>query len=405
MKIVSIATSKKKGTRKTCVNEAELIADHGLAGDAHAGKWHRQVCFLASESIEKAKSRGLDVTFGDFAENIATTGIDWKNIPVGTKLRLGDEALVEITQIGKECKKKCAIFYQAGDCIMPREGVFARVIEGGIIRREDKITFILPETNLIYWNNQTDIEISHFLIGEEPLSIRIQGKAYSVVMRTPGDEIAHVAGFCLGEGIIDSPDDFISIGFCDGTDSNVVTVTLTPSRREIVSQLLERRGFVSQTSCGLCGRELIEDLYQTIRPLTDDLSIDINKALYCLESLSDNQPVRNATHASHAAAIFSAEFELLSVAEDVGRHNALDKAIGKLFLGNKLSQASLLVLSSRVSFELVQKAAKANIPVLLATSRPTELAVKLASEINMTIACLARDTGLFIYCGGKRLKR
>ena len=154
MEIVSIATSRKKGTKKTRVNEAELIADHGINGDAHAGKWHRQVCFLASESIEKARSRGLDVTFGDFAENIATTGIDWKNIPVGTRLRLGDKALVEITQIGKECKQKCAIFYQAGDCIMPREGVFAKVIEGGIIRCGDKIRFVLPETNLIHWKNK-----------------------------------------------------------------------------------------------------------------------------------------------------------------------------------------------------------------------------------------------------------
>lgn len=405
MKIVSIATSRKKGTRKNCVSEAELIADHGINGDAHAGKWHRQVCFLAAESIEKARNRGLDVTFGDFAENIATTGIDWKNIPVGTKLMLGEKALVEITQIGKECKQKCAIFYQAGDCIMPREGVFAKVLEGGIIRNGDKIRFILPETNLIHWKNKTEIPVSHFLIGEEPLSIRIQGKPYSVVMRTPGDEIAHVAGFCLGEGIIDSPDDLISIGFCDGADTNVVTVTLTPTRREIVSDILDRRGFVSQTSCGLCGKELIEDLYQTIRPLSDDLSIDINKALYCLESLPDHQLLRETTYASHAAAIFSSEYELLSIAEDVGRHNALDKAVGKLFLGNKLPQASILVLSSRVSFELVQKAAKANIPVLLAVSRPTELAVKLASEINMTIACLARDAGLFIYCGEKRLKR
>jgi FdhD protein len=288
---------------------------------------------------------------------------------------------------------------------MPREGVFAKVIEGGIIRCGDKIMFVLPETNLIHWNNKTDVPVNHFLIGEEPLSIRIQGKPYSVVMRTPGDEIAHVAGFCLGEGIIDSPDDFISIGFCDGTDTNVVTVTLTPSRREIVSELLERRGFVSQTSCGLCGKELIKDLYQTIKPFDDDLSIDINKACYCIESLSEHQPVRKATRSSHAAAIYSPEFELLSVAEDVGRHNALDKAVGKLFLSKKLPQAGVLVLSSRVSFELVQKAAKANIPILLAVSRPTELAVRLASEINMTIACLAKDEGLFIYCGEKRLKR
>ena len=138
-KIVSIAVSDKKGTRKHSVEKIELIEDYGISGDAHAGKWHRQVSFLASESIERARNRGLDVTFGDFAENIATSGIDWKTVPVGTKYRLGEKALVEITQIGKECHNKCAIYYKAGDCIMPKEGVFARVLQGGIVRCGDRI--------------------------------------------------------------------------------------------------------------------------------------------------------------------------------------------------------------------------------------------------------------------------
>jgi MOSC domain-containing protein YiiM len=139
MKIVSIATSKKKGTRKGLVDEAFLKKEHGLEGDAHAGEWHRQVSFLASEEIDKARQSGLDVSFGDFAENIATTGIDWKNIPLGTRIRLGSDALVEITQIGKECHNRCAIYYKAGDCIMPREGVFARVLQEGKIKCGDPI--------------------------------------------------------------------------------------------------------------------------------------------------------------------------------------------------------------------------------------------------------------------------
>ncbi|MDJ0986146.1 MAG: MOSC domain-containing protein [Desulfobacterales bacterium] len=145
MKIVSIATSKKKGTRKAQIDEVYLKKEHGLEGDAHAGKWHRQVSFLASEEIDKARQSGLDVTFGDFAENIATTGIDWKNIPVGTRVHLGPEALVEITQIGKECHNRCAIYYKAGDCIMPREGVFARVLKEGKIKCGDQISIESPE--------------------------------------------------------------------------------------------------------------------------------------------------------------------------------------------------------------------------------------------------------------------
>ncbi len=133
MKIVSIAMSKKKGTRKIPVKEAFLIKNHGLENDAHAGPWHRQISFLAAESIERARKGGLEVTFGDFAENIATSGIDWQKVPISTKVQLGDLALVEITQIGKECHNKCSIYYKAGDCIMPREGIFGRVLKGGKI--------------------------------------------------------------------------------------------------------------------------------------------------------------------------------------------------------------------------------------------------------------------------------
>jgi len=142
MKIESIAISKKKGTRKVQVEEVSLIEDFGLEGDAHAGPWHRQVSFLASESIENARKQGLDVTFGDFAENIATSGIDWLKIPIGTRIKLGETALVEVTQIGKECHNRCAIYYMAGDCIMPKEGIFARVLRGGKIRCGDALDIV-----------------------------------------------------------------------------------------------------------------------------------------------------------------------------------------------------------------------------------------------------------------------
>lgn len=142
MKIESIAISTKKGTRKTTIEKAVLVSDHGMENDGHAGPWHRQVSFLAAESITAAKNRGLNVTFGDFAENIATSGIDWLSVPIGTRLQLGDSAIVQITQIGKECHKKCAIFYQAGDCIMPREGIFAKVLTGGTVQVGDPIRFL-----------------------------------------------------------------------------------------------------------------------------------------------------------------------------------------------------------------------------------------------------------------------
>ena len=128
-------------------------------------------------------------------------------------------------------------------------------------------------------------------------------------------------------------------------------------------------------------------------------------ALHCLEKLSDHQPLRKKTRASHAAALYNLDFELLSIAEDVGRHNALDKAIGKLFLDRRIQMASLLTLSSRISYELVQKAARARIPIILAISRPTSLAVELASKLNITLACLAKRSGLYIFCHEHRLRR
>jgi len=142
MKIASIAISRRKGTPKVTVGEASLLTDYGIEGDAHAGPWHRQVSFLSAESIEGAQRRGLDVAFGSFAENVSTRGIDWEAIPVGTRIGLGDSALVEITQKGKDCLKRCAIYYLSGDCIMPREGVFGRVVSGGKIRRGDPVHIV-----------------------------------------------------------------------------------------------------------------------------------------------------------------------------------------------------------------------------------------------------------------------
>ncbi len=140
--VITVSISKKKGTRKENIPEGLLIENHGLKDDAHAGDWHRQVSLLAIESIEKMREKGLDVGPGDFAENITTTGIDLVNLPIGTKLRVGAEALMEVTQIGKECHSRCAIYYQAGDCVMPREGIFARVLKGGAIREHDPIILI-----------------------------------------------------------------------------------------------------------------------------------------------------------------------------------------------------------------------------------------------------------------------
>jgi MOSC domain-containing protein YiiM len=138
-RIKAISVSKEKGTRKTNVPEAELRADFGIVGDAHAGNWNRQVSLLASESIDEMLAKGAKVSPGDFAENITTEGIDLQKLSIGSKLKLGKGAELQISQFGKECHSRCEIFEQVGDCIMPREGVFAKVMRAGSVKVGDVI--------------------------------------------------------------------------------------------------------------------------------------------------------------------------------------------------------------------------------------------------------------------------
>ena len=145
--IVAVCTSAGKGERKVDIGAGVLVKGFGLEGDAHGGDWHRQVSLLATESIAKMQAAGLDVGPGDFAENLTIRGLDLCSLPVGTRLRVSDRALLEISQIGKICHERCAIFYQAGDCVMPREGVFAVVLDGGAVAVGDSIE-VVTETGL-----------------------------------------------------------------------------------------------------------------------------------------------------------------------------------------------------------------------------------------------------------------
>ncbi len=142
-RVVEVCVSANKGERKRAVELIEMVENHGIAGDAHAGPWHRQVSLLAEESIEKMRAKGLSVGPGDFAENITTRGLPLADLPVGTTMLAG-KCVLRITQIGKECHTRCAIYHLAGDCVMPREGIFAEVLRGGHLRSGDRV-YVLPE--------------------------------------------------------------------------------------------------------------------------------------------------------------------------------------------------------------------------------------------------------------------
>lgn len=144
-RVLRVSVSDEKGVPKRNVEEVRLLMEWGVEGDAHAGAWHRQVSLLAMESIKKMQAKGLDVRPGDFAENITTEGLDLLALPIGTRLRVGDQVILEVTQIGKQCHTGCSIFQQVGQCIMPTEGIFARVIQAGKVRPGDLIHVVAEE--------------------------------------------------------------------------------------------------------------------------------------------------------------------------------------------------------------------------------------------------------------------
>lgn len=139
---MAVCVSKDKGTQKKNVGSAQVRANHGIEGDAHSGPWHRQVSLLADESIEKMRQKGIALTYGDFGENVVTRGIDLLSLGIGSTLKLGESVVGEVTQIGKVCHDRCAIYQQTGDCIMPREGIFLKILSGGKISAGDHIEIV-----------------------------------------------------------------------------------------------------------------------------------------------------------------------------------------------------------------------------------------------------------------------
>ncbi|MDD9208111.1 formate dehydrogenase accessory sulfurtransferase FdhD [Georgenia sp. 10Sc9-8] len=255
---------------------------------------------------------------------------------------------------------------------------------------------------------------SDTLAGEEPLEVRVGGMSLSVTMRTPGDDVDLALGFLLSEGVLRSPDQVATVGYgpgveADGTRSyNVVEVTLAAGV-PAPDLSLERRVYTS-SSCGICGTSSIEAVRKTTRydVADDDLRVPLAEVLSLPDRLRERQGVFDRTGGVHAAALFRVEddgpAELLCVREDVGRHNAVDKVLGWALRTDLLpARRCVLQLSGRASFELVQKAQMAGVPVLAAVSAPSALAVDLAAEAGMTLMGFSRGDSVNVYTGGDRV--
>jgi FdhD protein len=258
--------------------------------------------------------------------------------------------------------------------------------------------------NLSHYEGDLVKKAEQDFVLEEPLRINVEDKPYSVVMRTPGDEIAHAAGFCLSEGLVETPEDIASIGFCSDMDENSVMIRLNEKRKEIVSEQIARGGFLSQTSCGICGREMIEDLTDNLKAVEDGHGVSFGQVYECVEKFFRHQEYYARTRGTHAVMLFDSGLDIIVKAEDVGRHNAMDKSIGALFLGHRLSEIRLAVLSSRISFEIIQKAARAGIPILISISHPTSMAVELGLKLNITLVCMDKESGFIVPSGEKRIR-
>jgi FdhD protein len=238
---------------------------------------------------------------------------------------------------------------------------------------------------------------------EEPLDVRLQGRSFAIIMRTPGDDQALAAGFLFSERVIRRSDDIGAVEHCRHPDQtkahHVVNVFLRgEAAAEALKHLDERRRVVANSSCGVCGRASIDELRSDIPPLMTTSRVDAAVISRLPDALRQRQVTFDETGGLHAAGLFDPSGTLIATAEDVGRHNAVDKVIGGLLLEDRLPQAeSILMVSGRVSFEIVQKAWLAGVPVLAAVSAPTSLAVELAREAGITLVGFVRNGGFNIY--------
>ncbi|MFC0624606.1 formate dehydrogenase accessory sulfurtransferase FdhD [Kribbella deserti] len=245
---------------------------------------------------------------------------------------------------------------------------------------------------------------------EEPLELRVNGKALAVTMRTPGHDVELAHGFLQTEGVIGGPDDILSARYCDSRDDegrntyNVLDLALAPGVAP--PEIGVERNFYTTSSCGVCGKASLDAVRLKSRhlPLGDPVRVALDVLAGLPDVLRSQQQVFDRTGGLHAAGLFTAEGEQLVVREDVGRHNAVDKAVGWALLQGRIpARGCILVVSGRTSFELAQKAVMAGIPVLGAVSAPSSLAIDLACESGLTLAGFIRNGSLNVYAHAERI--
>jgi FdhD protein len=243
---------------------------------------------------------------------------------------------------------------------------------------------------------------------EEPLEVRLHGRPFAVIMRTPGADRELAAGFLLAERVLVTPDDLGTIEYCTDPSAehpeNIINATIAGSAETLERLLADRRQVTTNSSCGLCGRLTIESLRTDAPPITSTWTIDAATLVAIPNRLREAQKVFEETGGLHAAGLFTPDGKLEAMAEDVGRHNAVDKVVGRMLMQDRLPLSNfLLFVSGRTSYEIVQKAFLAGIPVVAAVSAPSSLAIDLAQECGLTLIGFLRGQDFNVYARPERI--
>lgn len=245
-------------------------------------------------------------------------------------------------------------------------------------------------------------EVNDSVLVEEPLEIYVNDRFYTLTMRLPGEEIPLAVGLCFTDGLVRSAGDFRMIRYCGEDTGNRIDLYLNDGAGKEAS-IVRRGKQASYSSCGICGSELAADACVSIGKIESSTRFDAAQIVKCRETIENMQTAYKATGGTHAAGIFDKDGSLLSFSEDVGRHNALDKAIGKVLLSKSPGKASIVILTSRVSYEMALKAGRLGVEILAGFSAVTSMAVDLASAINMTLVGFLRNGNGSIYTAPERI--
>lgn len=389
----------------TRVAEAPCDAGLGIAGDRYHGKdpgSKTQITFLAREVVDDmCRTLGVpDLDYSMLRRNVLVSGVDL-NFLIG-KIFVIDGVVFEGVEECKPCYwMDEAVAPGANAFLAGRGGLRCRILSGGVLRCGEHVLELLPDPPVFPGLRQQGSRseaVADRLTPERPLQIMVNGQPYSVTMQTPGAERCLVRGLLHAEGAGEG-------GFLVYAQEERGPATVVEVEIECPDRPGGARRLAATSSCGLCGKESLDDVLREIPPVTRDARIDAARLRSVHDAMRQRQSTFAGTGGSHAAAAAAVSGEMLCVFEDIGRHNAVDKVVGFLLEQGLLPRADILAVSGRVSFEIVQKCARAGIPVLTAISAPSSLAVESAGRWGITLAGFCREDRATFYSGLGRVER